>query len=499
MKPGVLLIRADASLAMGTGHVMRCLALAQAWQDAGGQAIFAMAATTPAVEERLRKEGFEVVRAPIQVGSGVDAAETAQLANQREASWVVVDGYQFGAEYQAGLKSRSLKVLFIDDNGHAGQYSADLVLNQNAHANRDLYRHRDAFTRLLLGPRFAMLRREFISRRSWNREIPPVARRVLVTMGGSDPDNVTKLVGEAILAEGGFEVTIVVGGSNPHLARLCELVSNSGGSVRLVENATNMPELIANADVAVAGAGTTTWEMCFLGLPALLIVLADNQHGVAEELNKRGIMGKLGRGSNLSGLTIATQLRSLADSSGMRREMSERGRALVDGRGAERVVSALTIDTVAIRLVENADCKLLWEWANDPFVRASAFSPETIPWDDHVAWFRRKLNDRNCRVLMALDRGGVPAGQVRFDKIGSSAADVDITVAARFRGLGYASRLLDLGTNWAFMEWGVNELNAFVKPMNIASAKAFERAGFIAIETVTIKGQPATHYVWTAK
>src|SRR5258708_17059192 len=354
-----LLFRTDASVAIGTGHVMRCLALAQAWCDTGGHATFAMAETTPAAEERLRSEGFEVVRVAFRVGSVNDAEETERLAHEYSVSWVVVDGYEFGAEYQAGLKSRGLKLLFVDDNGHAGHYSADVVLNQNAHASDALYPSRDASTRLLLGPRFAMLRREFTSWRGWNREIPAVASRVLVTMGGSDPDNVTQRVVEAILSAGEFETTVVVGGSNPHWPSLRTFANRSCGAVQLVENASNMPELIANADVAVAGAGTTSWEMCFLGLPALLMVLADNQESVADELGKQGIMVALGRASNVSHRTIAAQLRRLAGSPKVRREMSERGRALVDGRGAERVLSALNRDSLSFRLPDAADCQLL--------------------------------------------------------------------------------------------------------------------------------------------
>jgi len=344
MRRGVLLFRADATVTSGTGHVMRCLALAQAWHDGGGRAVFAMADATPAVEERLRSEGFEVTRLVVRVGSVADAEETAKLAHQHNASWAVVDGYGFGAEYQANLKSRGLKVLFIDDNGHAGHYSADLVLNQNVYAEEAPYRSRGLSTKLLLGPRFAMLRREFAAWREWRRENPAIVRKVLVTMGGSDPDNITERVLHVILAKRELEVTVVVGGSNPHRRELRTLAGKHRGTVHLVENASNMPELIADADVAVAGAGTTSLEMCFLGLPAVLIVLADNQRAVAEELGRRGVAIHLAEGATAS--VLAEHLASLLASPDRRKAMSEMGRKLVDGRGAERVAAKLSDETV---------------------------------------------------------------------------------------------------------------------------------------------------------
>src|SRR5208282_5262753 len=116
--------------------------------------------------------------------------------------------------------------------------------------------------------------REFAAWREWRRENPAIVRKVLVTMGGSDPDNITERVLQVILAKRELEATVVAGGSNPHLRELRMVVEEHRGTSHLVENATNMPELIAQADVAVAGAGTTSLEMCFLGLPAVLIVLA---------------------------------------------------------------------------------------------------------------------------------------------------------------------------------------------------------------------------------
>lgn len=341
----MLLIRADASVAIGTGHVMRCLALAQAWADAGGQAIFAMADATPAVEERLRNEGFGVARAAVRVGSAADAEEAAQLAYQHDTSWVVVDGYEFDAEYQSSLKRRGLRVLFIDDNGHAGHYSADLVLNQNAHANEALYRSRELSTKLLLGPRFAMLRREFAAWRGWEREIPAIARNVLVTMGGSDPDNFTRKAIDGVRAVRGasLRIRVLAGGSNPHVASLEEICADGGDSIQLIRDATDMPEQMSWADLAVTGAGSACLEICLMGLPALLIDLAENQTPIANEFARRGTAYHLGSSKTVAPDRIKAETRRLLTSVAERRAMSQRGRELVDGKGAERVVRELLI------------------------------------------------------------------------------------------------------------------------------------------------------------
>ncbi|MGA7930415.1 MAG: hypothetical protein WCA20_31015, partial [Candidatus Sulfotelmatobacter sp.] len=119
MGEATLLIRADASVGVGTGHVMRCFALAQAWQDSGGHCIFAMAESTPAVERRLREKGMKVEQLTAGVGTAEDAKQTGHLADKENAVWIVVDGYQFRSAYQSAIKAAGFKLLFVDDNGHA--------------------------------------------------------------------------------------------------------------------------------------------------------------------------------------------------------------------------------------------------------------------------------------------------------------------------------------------------------------------------------------------
>ena len=236
---GTLLIRADASTAIGTGHVMRCIALAEAWNDAGGKTVFATAQNTESIRKRVANESCEILAVPFAKGSEDDLQHTIALGQKQNCEWVVVDGYQFGADYQNGLKAVGLKVLFLDDYGHSKHYSADLVLNQNLSASGALYSNRESQTRLLLGPRYALLRREFNAWRDWERTIFPNCRRVLVTMGGSDERNVTATVIKALSAIGDLEATVLVGGSNPHLHELQDIAARGVIKVKLLKDVSN--------------------------------------------------------------------------------------------------------------------------------------------------------------------------------------------------------------------------------------------------------------------
>jgi UDP-2,4-diacetamido-2,4,6-trideoxy-beta-L-altropyranose hydrolase len=342
-RPGTLLIRADANAQMGTGHVMRCLALAQAWQASSGRALFALSTTTPALENRLRGEGADVTHLSAPPGSAHDAAKTVALGQEVGAAWVVLDGYQFDASYQQAIGEAGLRLLFIDDWGHASHYYADVVLNQNIHADESLYASREPHTRLLLGTRYVLLRREFWEWHDWERETPDVARKVLVTMGGTDPANVTLEVVNALhqIALDGLEVVVVIGGGNPHYEVLRTAIQGAPFPIRLARDVTNMPELMAWAEVAVSAGGSTCWELAFMGLPAVILVLAENQRPIAERLDARGIGINLGWGTDPPASHIAAALSELVYSRSHRQQAVLAGRALVDGSGGRRVADAL--------------------------------------------------------------------------------------------------------------------------------------------------------------
>jgi UDP-2,4-diacetamido-2,4,6-trideoxy-beta-L-altropyranose hydrolase len=424
-----------------------------------------------------------------------DAHEVSALARNRHTAWIVVDGYRFDSEYQSNLRNAGLKVLFMDDLGRCERYSADLVLNQNVHASESMYANRDVHTRLLLGPRFAMLRRDFAPWRKWRRRISSHGRKVLVTMGGSDPDNFTAVVLEALrdVKLDGLEVIAVLGGSNPHGA-FPEQLATQSPAIRVLRNSSNMPKLMAWADIAVSAAGSTCGEMCLLGLPAILIDLAENQTPVARELACQRVAIHLGSSKKVTTTEIAETVQFLLLAPELRDSLAHRSRELVDGEGTERVMSAIRDSGLRLRRVRKDDCLQLWEWANDPDVRPVSFATEPISWERHLQWFNSKLRDSNAVLYLVVDPEEVPTGQVRYQIDGTTAA-VSISLAPQFRGKGYGKVVLAMATEDLFRTAAVTKIDAYVKPNNTASLRLFMRAGYARLGTERIGGHQAIHFV----
>src|SRR5208283_1158642 len=203
-------------------------------------------------------------------------------------SKVVLDGYGFGVREQSAVSGAGHQVLMVDDFAHASAYPVCWVLNQNAQARPEMYADRRTDTRLLLGPSYALLREEFRPWLGWRRTIAERASKVLITIGGSDSGNLSQRIFESLslIRHTDLEVVIVAGGSNPHLQDLQAAQQRSPIQVRIVTNALDMPALMAWADIAISGAGSTSYELCYMGLPALLFVVAENQRGSAEHLSK---------------------------------------------------------------------------------------------------------------------------------------------------------------------------------------------------------------------
>jgi len=343
-KLGLLLIRADANAQMGTGHVMRCLALAQAWLARGGRVLLASADRNLALEPRLQGEGLELAVLSVQASSDADAASTVALAGSRSAIWTVLDGYHFGSGYQQKVLACARSVLMLDDYVQSDRFYATVLLNQNLHADRARYERVAPGVRLLLGNKYALLRREFWAWRGKRRAHSGALRRILVTLGGGDADNVTAKIisGLGPLSELGVEVLVLVGANNPHGPALQAQSARLRLQIRLERNVSDMPGALAECDLAICGGGATCWEMAFFGIPMLPVILAANQQPIAESLDTADVAQSLGWHDELRPEKISDAVRALAGDPGRLMEMSRNGQGLVDGWGVERVLDVLT-------------------------------------------------------------------------------------------------------------------------------------------------------------
>lgn len=335
-----ILIRTDATPAIGMGHLSRCLTLAAQLRARGAELEFLMVDPSPVVAEKVGAAGAALHSLP----GGLDLAQDLELTRQRVvqggAAGAVLDGYQFDQVYLDGL-GRALPLLFFDELAEF-DFACALVLNQNHHAGELAYRAAPG-VRLLLGPRYAVLRPEFLAARPAARVHPEQARRVFLNFGGSDPHDLTSraLIGLAA-SPSRFQIRVVLGGENRHAPRVRELAAASPHQVEVLENLGDMTGVMNWAEVALSASGTnTTLEMSCLGLPMVLVIQAENQRLIGEFMGRRGLARQLGFWSQVDGPAMAAGLEALAADQAARVAMSQRLQLAVDGQGAGRVAQAL--------------------------------------------------------------------------------------------------------------------------------------------------------------
>ncbi len=347
-----LYIRADADSRMGTGHIMRCIALAQAWQDQGGEVTFISHCDSEPLKERIKDEGFTLIPIERISPDPSDLENTLSILKtdiSGKKKWIVLDGYHFIPAYQKAIRDEGISLTVIDDMNHLDHYHADVLLNQNINAPELTY-HCDDDTALLLGTRYALLRREFLQYRDYRHNVPERARNILVTLGGADQDNVTLKVIDALklFEDLKIQVKIVIGPANPYQEILSQALSSAQFACDLITNPTNIPELMAWANLAISAGGSTCWELIFMGVPSILITIAENQQQVAEHLALMGLASNLGWYNSLAVHQLSCQTQRLVYDFQKRKFMSQLGHSLIDGDGVVRVIDSMRKHCVQI-------------------------------------------------------------------------------------------------------------------------------------------------------
>ncbi len=486
--PGpLLLLRTDVSFQHGTGHLMRCKALADSWARAGGRSGFVT--TSDLDPYRSWLDGINVHR--IEPRDLLEDAEaTAELAVALRASWVAADGYHLDAHWQPAFGG-ACRLLVFDDYGHGSPFCADLVLNQNPSADAALYRQRHSETDLLLGARYALLRSQFSAWRGWKRTILPEARRLLVTFGGTDPVGMTLRVVDALRDIPDLEAQLVVGGGNVLAERIVEACA--GTRFQVHRNVTAMAELIASCDFALCASGSTTLECAFLQTPQILVSVADNQRALADALAAAGVAESLGWHSNVSAQDLIQAVTNLREDASRRSAMSLAAGEMVDGLGGDRVVCQMLARTLTLRPLGPGDQERLWLWANDPQARAASFSGAPISWENHVHWFAALLGNPGARAWIAGSEAGEVLGCVRFT-IEEETAILSIVLDPAFRSRGLGAAVIARASRALFAETEVDQIHAHISPSNRACVSDFEKAGYAQQDAVTTQFEAAEHF-----
>jgi UDP-2,4-diacetamido-2,4,6-trideoxy-beta-L-altropyranose hydrolase len=367
-----LCFRVDASLQIGTGHVMRCLTLAEAFQKAGAQCHFISRAHPGHLLDHIRQRGFSLTVLPmdssapvvrresVEGSAGVahtdwlgcvwltDAEQTRITLIEHQPDWLVVDHYALDQRWEHALQASCRKLMVIDDLADR-PHQCDLLLDQNLGRQMADYENLvPADCKLLVGPNFALLRPEFAALRSYSlqRRQHPVLKNILITMGGVDQPNATGRVLQALnhcrLPED-CRITVVMGAQAPWLAQVQALAQDMPWPTQVLVNIHDMAQYMADSDLAIGAAGGTSWERCCLGLPSLMIVLADNQKSGAQALQEAKAAHLLGSLSDIEmKLPLAIHaLRSPDTSQHMLREMSAAAAGLNEGLGLHQVLKTM--------------------------------------------------------------------------------------------------------------------------------------------------------------
>ena len=332
----MILIREDANAQIGTGHVMRCLSIARAFAEKGEQVLFVTADHRG--DSLIMQRGFSSICLDSE-WTDMENENIDQIIEVYKPKLVIVDSYYVSEKYLESLSSRVRTAYFDDMNRH--RWDVNVLINYNIISFVfDYSWYEGTRTKLLLYPKYAPLRKEFIG---CHRHAIKDVSDVLVTAGGADPENITEKIMSGICPDM-EEITFhfIVGALNLRFEDIKKLAEERD-NVILHINEKHMSDLMKYCDIAISAAGTTLYELCATGIPTITYALADNQTVAAEQFGALGIMLHAGDCRCDDGFVgrVEELLRKLIDNQGLRIELSRRMQNLVDGHGAERIVDAL--------------------------------------------------------------------------------------------------------------------------------------------------------------
>lgn len=348
--------RTDASLEIGTGHVMRCLTLARALRACGHDCLFISREHPGNLLRLISEEGFAVHALPVGIELdselahakwlGASQAEDALACKELLAAWcpdwLVVDHYALDDRWEISVRPVGCRVLVIDDLADR-QHSCDVLLDQTFGRSTTAYASKvPQSAKLLCGAQYALLRSEFLEWRDYSLERRSTVRlkNVLISMGGVDKGNATEKVLDALRKcplPRDCNITVIMGCMAPWLSKVEEKSRQMPWPTSVKIDVSNMAEIMAKNDLAIGAAGATIWERSCLGLPSIMMILADNQRYAAQILEKAEVARVLSFSESFSAELIA-EISYVNACPDILSKLSTNSSMIVDGQGCRRVL-----------------------------------------------------------------------------------------------------------------------------------------------------------------
>jgi len=335
----------------------------------------------------------------------------------------------------------------------------------------------------LLGNEYTLLRSVFAEYRNEaiRKHLNTIKiENIFVSIGGTDPLNVTDLVINALRSLQkeipALTANIVLASNATHKIQI-EKSCQEHDWINLLIDSQNMAELMLEADLAIGASGSTTWERCCLGLPTLSIITASNQEFIAKTLEKHNVQVNLGLVESLSSYQINEKIKLLATDHTLYCKMVESSSDICDGLGAQRVVQNIINEVkndISLTLATSDDCSIVFKWQSTPELRKFSRNTNEITWQDHQEWFANTLKSKT-RTLFIIEYNGSPCGILRLDILNNQTQEISILLSALHHGKNIASNAIKSIP----LNYKKRDIVASVHPENLASHKLFKRAGFV--------------------
>ncbi len=488
--------RTDANQEIGTGHFMRCFTLANELIEQDAEISFVSRDLPSHLQNMLIERSIKYHSLPISNDSYTldelahsewlktsqtnDANMTIELLNSVNWDWMIIDHYALDYRFEKQMRGITKHIMVIDDLADRA-HDCDVLLDQNFyHDQQQRYEGKLPINcRQLLGPSHALLRQEFTKMHPLVNARTGNIGKILVFFGGVDAGNLTGTALNILIGMNiGVDVDVVIGFQHPRkeeIIQFCKIYK-----FNIYVQTTDMPALMAQADLAIGSGGTSIWERCSMGLPSICIVSADNQREQIEELNNANLIIAPHQFDNTFDF-LPSIIKNLISQPEILQDISSRSLKMVDGLGAVRVASALKVHRLQLRLVETKDAKNIFQWRNHPQVRENSTNHGLISWEEHSEWFNKRISNLDGPLLIG-EIENKPVGVVRFDIIKSS-AEVSIYLVPDVKIKGLGGCLLEKAEMWLNFHYpNISKLHAKVLFNNEPSKRMFAKLNYSLFE-----------------